>query len=1388
MIVHVFISSTYEDLRRERKALQSLINRFHETKFVGMEDFGARDDTSLKASLKELDRCQLYIGIFGARYGSGITEKEYVRAREKGLPCRIYWKRGDGALDARESGTQQQRRERLRKRLHHEHVVQEFTTLNDLVVKVALDLHRFVFEHMTSVVRSRLAPHANRVRRFVEEYVGSPESTVPFGGRAAELAQLDTWLGDPGGSPYCLVVAPAGRGKSALLVRWSNEVAARDDRAVVFFPISVRFETNQEAVIAAHLRGRFSEIWGESSGEARFQETIDETLDAYLSRPRPDGRELLLVIDGIDEAAGWRPGPHLFPARPDDGIRVVVSARARAGDAGHGDWRRQLGWDARGRATVLDLGPLTREGIKDVFDRTSPRDISASSKLRLLGQLHRLTQGDPLLVHLYVAEITQGATLASLTKRPPGLDAYLRNWWEDQITLWQQRGERTLFEKTALLVLGLLGASLGPLRRDELLQLTAEDALTSASLEAVLPSLSRLVIGDGEQQSYTFAHPELARYYSEIRLTEAERREFAARFLAWGRDTLRCVADGDLAPERVPVHLVNHYGAYLERWSVEEIRALLTASWKNTWYAHEGEAYSGYLADVARARNAARGIDQRSAARDAVAPMIGAEVRCALYQSSIHGRRTHTPVKLFALCLEHGVLTGDQALASVRMLDDPAKRADGLSQLIRNLDGAQKREAIEEAVETARATRSSSLLAALAPFLDTLLPETLEIARGFQHYELIDFLRAVISQLPAALHRQALELIDRLDGLDVVEALDLLIDRMNREDRILLQRRMKRAVDAMPPDGDKILALCRLARHRSAAVDDALALAEEILTKDDEYFTSSGPILATLAAELDPERHWERAWKLYKSAEKNIENGVIATVGFAARFPQAAAEVRRLSILHGPRADSSKDHWILRRPDWEAILVFHLPPSAREDLAARYLPVLIRTGASEDVWLSDWSKRASLQLLSKLPERWAVQCIESVRRITSDAGRARVLEPLLPRIPESQRRAILVEELDRARMSDTTDQLVVLSKLVRRSPAATRGELAEIVRIEATHLPNGSERNGVIARIAPWLPANVADECVREAFSQVKDIKHEHERSDGLAALVPCLPDDLYPAAIAQAIDLLPESDFAASNALFGYMSVEQRDRTFDGMMERVEFLMMEMRWSLARLVGAIVGFLSDAQLERMLRVSVSASEADRAEILAVVAAAQRLSAENVPETLTAVRNLGSAASRARGLTGLLPCLPDNARESVREEAYRACLLIADAPGMRARALADLLDASTANADRQVVAECLEAAEAVDEARPRAETFKALVKTRRLARPDRLDAFERMLENAVGSTVGDESGARNRYRSPDRSFLLHCIADSVDAIANLGGETAVEESFHAIRDAAAWWR
>jgi hypothetical protein len=96
--VAVFVSSTSLDLKPEREAVEVSLQRMRDTKFVGMEYFGSRDETTEVASLDEVDRSQVYIGIFGGRYGSGITEREYRRAQERGLPCFIYFK-AESAID-----------------------------------------------------------------------------------------------------------------------------------------------------------------------------------------------------------------------------------------------------------------------------------------------------------------------------------------------------------------------------------------------------------------------------------------------------------------------------------------------------------------------------------------------------------------------------------------------------------------------------------------------------------------------------------------------------------------------------------------------------------------------------------------------------------------------------------------------------------------------------------------------------------------------------------------------------------------------------------------------------------------------------------------------------------------------------------------------------------------------------------------------------------------------------------------------------------------------------------------------------------------------------------------------------------------------------------------
>lgn len=88
----VFISSTYEDLKEERK---EIIEQLLNAKYIpaGMEMFAASNEEQFKYIKKIIDNCDYYVLILGARYGSvnaksekSFTEMEYDYAIEKGIP------------------------------------------------------------------------------------------------------------------------------------------------------------------------------------------------------------------------------------------------------------------------------------------------------------------------------------------------------------------------------------------------------------------------------------------------------------------------------------------------------------------------------------------------------------------------------------------------------------------------------------------------------------------------------------------------------------------------------------------------------------------------------------------------------------------------------------------------------------------------------------------------------------------------------------------------------------------------------------------------------------------------------------------------------------------------------------------------------------------------------------------------------------------------------------------------------------------------------------------------------------------------------------------------------------------------------------------------------
>src|SRR5262249_41225693 len=83
IIYSVFVSSTYEDLREERAAVQKA-----HCMPIGMELFGAAGEETWEVIKRPIDDCDYYVVIVADKYGSvaddgsSYTEKEYDYARK----------------------------------------------------------------------------------------------------------------------------------------------------------------------------------------------------------------------------------------------------------------------------------------------------------------------------------------------------------------------------------------------------------------------------------------------------------------------------------------------------------------------------------------------------------------------------------------------------------------------------------------------------------------------------------------------------------------------------------------------------------------------------------------------------------------------------------------------------------------------------------------------------------------------------------------------------------------------------------------------------------------------------------------------------------------------------------------------------------------------------------------------------------------------------------------------------------------------------------------------------------------------------------------------------------------------------------------------------------
>jgi hypothetical protein len=147
----VFISSTSLDLKDHRIAVErSLLNAgLHP---IGMEHFAAQPQEPLQACLNEIRDANLFIGVYGWRYGfvpgqtgASITELEFSEAQRLGRPCFCFFvDPGFPWPEAlRDKGDAAVRLEMFKQRVDAIVVRSTFTTPDDLAARVLASIQRF---------------------------------------------------------------------------------------------------------------------------------------------------------------------------------------------------------------------------------------------------------------------------------------------------------------------------------------------------------------------------------------------------------------------------------------------------------------------------------------------------------------------------------------------------------------------------------------------------------------------------------------------------------------------------------------------------------------------------------------------------------------------------------------------------------------------------------------------------------------------------------------------------------------------------------------------------------------------------------------------------------------------------------------------------------------------------------------------------------------------------------------------------------------------------------------------------------------------------------------------------------------------------------------------
>jgi Domain of unknown function (DUF4062) len=159
--VRVFLSSTYADLADYRRCAAEALERLGQQP-GRMEVFGARPEEPSEACIREIDQCDLFVGIYAHRYGYvpegsevSITELEFQHAKDKSKPifCFLVDEVYPWPPPMIEAEPGRAKLSRFKDTLQRQLVRETFTTPQDLAVKVATSVGKYTTDEIKKYPR-----------------------------------------------------------------------------------------------------------------------------------------------------------------------------------------------------------------------------------------------------------------------------------------------------------------------------------------------------------------------------------------------------------------------------------------------------------------------------------------------------------------------------------------------------------------------------------------------------------------------------------------------------------------------------------------------------------------------------------------------------------------------------------------------------------------------------------------------------------------------------------------------------------------------------------------------------------------------------------------------------------------------------------------------------------------------------------------------------------------------------------------------------------------------------------------------------------------------------------------------------------------------------------